>query len=189
MTGARDYQPLMWKIVKGRSPPRVNVAVEVGTRAGNWAAQAAQALGDRLDRLFCVDPWAETKKTSYLWPNIVPNWFKTVEPWLWTKIIPLRGTSIEWAQVFPYRINLLFIDGDHSDVAFEADLNAWLPKMAGGGLVICHEYHLRPLQKVMQRRLNDCGSFIVDFEEGEVGPVFGREGKFVRACWFNVVRK
>jgi len=181
----------MWEIVTNRSPTKVDVAVEIGTQFGTWAAKIPEVLGDRLGRLFCVDPWGGGEKNipSRQWSNVVPTWFQQVEPWLWTKIFPLRGTSVEWAQVFPYRVDLLYIDGKHTAEAFMADLDSWIPLMNPGGLVICHDYSIHKIRSTMRRKLKTKKFHVCQFGVGNVGPRIGFSRRFVKACWFNTVEE
>ena len=55
-------------------------------------------------------------------------------------IIPLRGKSVKIAKEFNKRIDLLFIDGDHSYETVRADVEAWFPKLEDGAIVIFHDY-------------------------------------------------
>jgi hypothetical protein len=44
---------------------------------------------------------------------------------LFSKIFPIRAYSTEVALIFPYWIDLIFIDGEHTYKAVSADLHAW----------------------------------------------------------------
>lgn len=55
-------------------------------------------------------------------------------------IIPLRGKSEEIGKKFNQKIDLLFIDGDHSYEAVKTDLNAWLPHTKNRTILIMHDY-------------------------------------------------
>jgi hypothetical protein len=55
-------------------------------------------------------------------------------------IIPLRGRSDTIAQKFNQKIDLLFLDGNHSYEAVKADVAAWFPKLNVNALVAFHDY-------------------------------------------------
>src|SRR5206468_3034194 len=52
----------------------------------------------------------------------------------------VRGLSVEAAARFELKINLLWIDGDHSYEGCKSDIIAWLPKVFAGGCVAFHDY-------------------------------------------------
>ena len=58
----------------------------------------------------------------------------------------LRNTSLietesaSYGRVFTEPLSLLMIDGDHHYVQVHADINAWVPHVVVGGIVIFHDY-------------------------------------------------
>lgn len=55
---------------------------------------------------------------------------------------PLRLASLDAALQFEdHSLDLVFVDGDHSEEAVRADLEAWTPKVKPGGLISGHDYH------------------------------------------------
>jgi predicted O-methyltransferase YrrM len=61
----------------------------------------------------------------------------------------LREPSLTAAEHFdPGTVDLLHIDGDHSRPAVEADLEAWLPRMRPGGIVVFDDVSWRSIAPV-----------------------------------------
>lgn len=50
-----------------------------------------------------------------------------------------RGNSVEVAKTFKGKVNVLFIDGDHSYKGCKADIQAWLPHLAENGVILFHD--------------------------------------------------
>jgi len=48
--------------------------------------------------------------------------------------------SSEASEGFDSKIDLLFIDGDHSYKGVKSDIKLWLPKVKIGGFVLFHDY-------------------------------------------------
>jgi hypothetical protein len=181
------YLPRMWEIIEKHAPAEIWTAVEIGTREGHWASGFLKRFQDRLGRLFCVDPWAETHNKRFQWENVFPAWRIRVFPHLWSKVIPLRGRSQEWGLVFNEKIDLLYIDGDHTAEGFRRDVELWVPKVAPGGLVICHDYHLPAVRSMANKMFSE------DINRDVVGPKLSktdvgrakRGRRYATVCWFN----
>lgn len=54
-------------------------------------------------------------------------------------VTPVVGRSAEVAQWWRHPIDLLFIDGGHTDQAAQADLHGWAPWIRGGGALVIHD--------------------------------------------------
>lgn len=54
------------------------------------------------------------------------------------RIVRLLGRSEEIGMLFPYAIDLLFVDGGHFNAG--NDIEAWLDKVRPGGIVAFHDY-------------------------------------------------
>ena len=58
-------------------------------------------------------------------------------------ITTIVADSITAAKTFcetPHSIDLLFIDGDHSEEATKNDIKAWLPFVKHGGIVVFNDF-------------------------------------------------
>jgi predicted O-methyltransferase YrrM len=102
---------------------RSSIAVEIGSFLGSSACFIALGL-NRGGRLYCVDTWNNDAMDD---PTLPPRDtfadFQRNTQDLRRIIVPLRGASISVAEVFDARIDLLFIDGDHS---YDGCLNDWV---------------------------------------------------------------
>jgi predicted O-methyltransferase YrrM len=55
-----------------------------------------------------------------------------------------RAPSVDAAPRFPVAsIDFIYVDGDHSEDAVFADLNAWFPKCRPGGHIVCDDMFWR----------------------------------------------
>ena len=50
-----------------------------------------------------------------------------------------RMTTLEAAQAFDGSVSVLFVDADHGYESVSADLEAWIPHLISGGIVILHD--------------------------------------------------
>ncbi len=114
------------------------VFVEIGSYLGASSCYIAEAIqSDPSKRLYCVDTWendgmAEGARDTF--DEFCSNTSSYADT-----IVPLRGKSLEVAQMFNFGIDYLFVDADHSYEAVKADMLAWLPKLNPGAMVICHD--------------------------------------------------
>jgi MMP 1-O-methyltransferase len=129
-----------------RAVPRGGCVVEIGSGKGKSTWCLARGL--RRGTLHAIDPFdasgdAHSVKAYSEQRGSVPllEQFKAnlaplaVE----TKVVPCVGTSKDFAGRFP-RIDLLFIDGDHSVEACEFDFRTFAPCLPRGGLLALHDY-------------------------------------------------
>lgn len=130
------------------------VVVEIGTFGGAGALPIAFALRENNDggKLFCLDPWrvdyaieGEWKDNQDWWTkNIVLDdihqkcmhaiWAHNIDNWL----VVIRAASQHVHQLFP-EIDMLIIDGNHSEVASLRDAELYAPKVVSGGLILADD--------------------------------------------------
>lgn len=110
-----------------------NIA-EIGSYFG--ASASFLALGNKLNKIFCVDPWKNETMPEGLrdtFPEFKNNTKK------FNNITALRGRSEDVAKNFNRKIDLLFIDGDHSYKEVKIDVCSWIPKCKNEAIVILHD--------------------------------------------------
>lgn len=56
------------------------------------------------------------------------------------RVIRLLGRSQDIGQFFPFKADLVFIDGDHQYDGVLADIKVWPEKVKSGGVFACHDY-------------------------------------------------
>lgn len=127
------------------------VVVEIGTFGGAGALPIAFALRENNNggKLFCVDPWRVEYAIEGEW-DANADWYKNkidihdihkkamqalwshnVDDWL----VVIRAASQHCFKLFP-RIDVLIIDGCHSEVASFRDARLYVPNVVKGGWVL-----------------------------------------------------
>ena len=154
--------------------PAGAVALEIGSYLGASASFLAEGIRAGGGTVYAVDTWAnqdmsEGPRDTYA------DFLKNVAR-LRQHIVPLRGRSEEIAKTFDDRIDLLFVDGDHSFEAARSDLEAWLPKVRNGGIVILHDYNWadgvrRAVREVLVPRQTGGGHRLDSMYWAGVGPL------------------
>lgn len=114
------------------------VIVEIGSYVGASSCFLAEGGSKQSAHLFCIDTWQNEGMSEG--PRDTFKDFQQNTRAYQTMITPLRGKSIQVVTGFSQQIDLLFIDGDHSYKGCREDIEAWLPKMKDGGIVIFHDY-------------------------------------------------
>lgn len=118
---------------------RPTVAAEIGSYLGCSSSFLAAALRRSSAKavLYCIDTWQnetmpEGERDTY---NEFLRNTKDYE----TIIQPLRGLSNDIASHFTDKIDLLFIDGDHSYTAVKDDWTQWRKHLNPGACVVMHD--------------------------------------------------
>lgn len=118
---------------------------------GSWLGQSAIAMADTgiVDFVSCFDHWEGSKSdhTSAMamgagGPEGMFNRFcREVGDRLHKTIRPFRQRSPEAAASVPSRrYDLIYLDAAHDYESVKADIEAWLPKVADGGILCGHDY-------------------------------------------------
>lgn len=117
-----------------------STVVEVGSWFGRSAcAMAANTSGI----LYCVDPWEGFGAPS--WTDRVPAVLETfcANTARYPNIVRVVGKSLWAADLFRQnwiRPNLVFLDGSHEYEDIAADIRAWKPLLAPGGILAGHDF-------------------------------------------------
>jgi MMP 1-O-methyltransferase len=112
--------------------------VEIGSWKGRstaWLASGAR-LGGR--RVYAIDPHRGSREdpAAHTLAEFLDNMRRAG---VQDAIEPLVMTSTEAARAIPGPVELLFIDGDHSDPAVRHDAELWLPRVVEHGVVMLHD--------------------------------------------------
>lgn len=70
-------------------------------------------------------------------------------------VTPLKGNSPTIAEAFTEPVGMLFVDGDHTEAGVTADLLAWMPKLAPGGIIAFHDMNAPGVLNAIKRFLGD----------------------------------
>lgn len=133
----------LWRLWS-QVPPGGQI-LEVGTWLGSSLWGAVMATHQRGVTVWAVDSWEGStdfpggaSEQAARWRAFLQNMADSgLERF--TRIVKLR--SAEAAALFDdASLDLVFIDGDHSEAAVRADISAWLPKVKSGGVLCGHDY-------------------------------------------------
>jgi len=152
----------------GLNQPTEAVMVEIGSYLGASSCfLAAAALEIHGARLHCVDTWENegmSEGSRDTWQDFQYN----TREYQYV-IEPHRGRSLDVARTFTHRIDLIFIDGDHSYEGCHGDIVNWLPFVKDGGCVILHDLGwAEGVQKVVNEELR---------------PLTRKEGRLPNLYW------
>lgn len=131
--------------------PDGQVIVELGSHGGSstsWLAIGV-AKANRSTRIFAVDPWdldAGDRLAQHA-ESAVRRRFDAQLEFLASAgyidpdvVHPIRGHSVDVADGWPHPVGLLHVDALHTYDAVTADLAAWCPHVAPGGVVVMHDW-------------------------------------------------
>lgn len=145
-----DYADLYSRFVREASD--LAAFVEVGSWLGRSTAFMAQQIRDSGKRiaLYAVDSWedryigyaSEAMQEKYRGQSPREIFAANIEACGFSRFVTAMNLpSVEGAKQFADgSLDVVFIDGDHYDVA--ADIAAWLPKVKRGGILAGHDYNL-----------------------------------------------
>ena len=123
---------------------------------GSWRGRSARAIADNLPEggfLFCVDTWADDSYGA-VFPGDAPDLCQHPD-WLWnefarnvgdhlsSKVFRMRMPSVEAAAALNgqgRKFDAIFIDAGHRYQDVIADIQAWRPLLADGGVLCGHDY-------------------------------------------------
>lgn len=155
------------------NPVIVNIGANVGTSAISMLETRPDAY------IFSVDVKREREREYVLECNLDP-----------ARIVRLLGDSKEVGKYFPYNVDMVFIDGDHTDTGVSGDIEAWIPKCRY--IAAYHDYHHprykeKPnvhLDEIVDKAMKDWieideARFLVAFRRSEPLPKLQASGYYV----------
>ena len=119
---------------------------------GTWQGRSAIAIAENKQKegvLYCVDTWADNAYGSApAEMTSSPNWLwnafqKNIGDLLHNPIFPYRLNSVDGAAHFREEgcsFDMIFIDAGHNYEDVIADIRAWKPLLASGGVLCGHDY-------------------------------------------------
>jgi len=131
------------KQLKNKKP----ICVEIGAYIGRTASALIQGGAEHV---YSIDLWSgdltdDSNLKDWRWEqniikgeNVLSQYCNNVP--LLSKCTPLIGDSIWWANKWPFKVDLIFIDADHNYESCLLDINAWWPHLKTGGILCGHDY-------------------------------------------------
>ena len=112
--------------------------VEIGSWKGRstvWLGHGARLAGRRV---YAVDPHEHSKEdpSARTYDTFMRN---LTEAGVADVVDPMVMTSADAAAAIPGGVEVLFIDGDHSDAAARSDADIWFPRLIDGATVLMHD--------------------------------------------------
>jgi predicted O-methyltransferase YrrM len=144
-SGLGDSCDLLYGLVRSMKP---DVCVEIGSARGRSAASIGMALKENgAGRLYAIDPHRQTEWNDDDSVNSFAHISRNLEKLqLGDQVEIVRKTSDEAAAGWSRRIDMIFIDGDHSFEGVKRDWDLFVPHVREFGVVIFHDtlWDLRP---------------------------------------------
>jgi hypothetical protein len=89
--------------------------------------------GNRADRLGAL-------AKEYGPAKIINAFCHNLKPWLFRTVHLHIGTSAFYAGIWPFQVDMVFIDGDHRYESVREDIKDWWPHVKPGGVICGHDY-------------------------------------------------
>jgi len=139
--GWMEVNELMWLAIQASRSKRI-------CEVGSWKGRSTRALADSTSgTVLAVDTWegtsgednAKTNDPAALFQEFLDNMQGLPEGRLRVR----KDTSLNaaaWCAENREQFDLIFIDADHSYESVKADILAWFPLLAEGGILCGHDY-------------------------------------------------
>lgn len=122
--------------------------IEIGSYKGYTTHSMIEG---NASRVFSIDLWnGDLSNTSEDWNwqldkqkglNVLKQFCKKSGETLFNKVFPVIGSGDFWSKVWPFSVDLIFIDGDHSYESCKKDIDNWLPHLKDDGILCGHDYN------------------------------------------------
>jgi predicted O-methyltransferase YrrM len=125
---------------------RPKTCVELGTWQGASAVPVARSIARWGGILACVDTWSgQLNEDGGSLPDKAPVMLlscarRIVEAGISANVRLIPAMTLDAARVWSEPIDFLYIDADHSYDGVTADLEAWVPHVKPGGLIVGDDY-------------------------------------------------
>lgn len=127
---------------------KISEFVEIGSYAGESTMMFADKFVDA--KIYCIDPWDDMDIVEYTNEKI--KLYKYTKPSLvepvfdeniknYNNITKIKLTSEEASSQFEDNsLDMIYIDGIHTEKYITIDLEKWVPKVKNGGIISGHDY-------------------------------------------------
>lgn len=134
------------KILELVEQHRPKVCVELGTWQGASAVPVAMSIARWGGTLTCIDTWSgELDEHGGSRPGKAPIMLlacarRMVEMGVGPLVRLIPAMTVDAARYWSEPIDFLYVDADHSYEGVRADLEAWVPHVKPGGLILGDDY-------------------------------------------------
>lgn len=136
----RSHVPILYSIARqvcwpdpyAQAPNSSPVALEIGVRSGISTLAILHAMRETNGRLISVD--CDEEQTFLARASVS---VAGLSPW-WEFQCALSDDFVHSA---PERLDLLLIDGDHSEEQVRKDIKNYLPRVRANGICLMHDYY------------------------------------------------
>lgn len=118
-------------------------ACEVGSYLGASTCFLAAAASLRSGHVHAVDSWRNDAMPGEVVRDTWHDFIRNTEGFR-PLITAYRGSARDFKDHMP-PLDLLLLDGDHSQAGTLADLTDYVPKLAPGGVLLLHDYTYEPV--------------------------------------------
>lgn len=158
----------MYRFVREHRP---EVAVEIGVFGGRSLLAIAMAMQDNgYGKIYGIDPWKNSdcvegdhnEPDRRWWSKVdLHNVHRLCMEFLWkyhldNHVTIIRSTSQGCHEIIPSNIGVLYIDGNHSEVASCRDVELFVPKVALGGHIWMDDCDWTSTKKAQQMMEGIC---------------------------------
>ena len=147
------------------SDPELRWLAETASRSsriieiGAWMGRSSAALSMNTDGIVVsVDTWEGSEEHKQELSERPPDWLfrQYVKNTQGLDTVPLRMSSLEAARLFSrlsVTFDFVFIDASHDYENVKADILAWRPLVAPGGVLSGHDYNWPGVQQAVDELL------------------------------------
>ena len=122
----------------------MNKVVELGSYLG----RSTVALADGCKKLIAIDNW-EGSEGLDMDGTEFKQFLENIKPY--NNIEVIRGYSLEVGKYFEHKVDMVFIDADHTYDAVKADIAMWKPK--ANKLICGHDYDIDSVKRAVDESL------------------------------------
>lgn len=133
---------------------------------GSFHGRSTRALADNISELgtiWAVDPWNGEYPTlngdvikhvsTYVYPNFCENLKDHIAC---NRVVPVRGYSYSFK--LPFKVDMVFIDGDHRYEIVLKDIDKALDLLRDGGLICGHDWDWPTVKQAVTEKLGEVES-------------------------------
>ena len=70
------------------------------------------------------------------------------------RVIRVLGESQIVGKSWPFLVDMVFVDGDHSESGVRGDIDAWMKCIKPGGIIAFHDYVVEPIPSHIRSRVS-----------------------------------